>query len=67
MSASEARTKLQAKIQTMDTGLITAAVRMIGGGMVSVEEQMVRAYLIEEYENRNGEDAADALMDSIGL
>ena len=29
------------------------------------EERIVRAYLFEEYENRNGEDAVDMLFDLI--
>jgi hypothetical protein len=40
---------------------------MIGGGRVSQELNMVRAALFAAYRDRNGDDAADALLDSIGM
>ena len=59
--------KLITKARTMTTDQILEAVNMIGGGQVSAEVRRVRAALIEVYEEREGEDAADALMDLIGL
>jgi hypothetical protein len=59
--------KLIAKTRTMTTDQILEAVTIIGGGNVSTEELMVRAALIEVYGERKGDDAADALMDMLGM
>ena len=59
--------KLITKTRAMTTDQILEAVNIIGGGDVSKDARMVRAALIEVYQEREGEDAADALMDFIGL
>lgn len=59
--------KLIAKTSTMTTDQIYEAIMIIGGDHVSIERRMVRAALLEVYGEREGEFAADALMDLIGL
>jgi hypothetical protein len=59
--------KMKARIASKSDAVIVEAVELIGGSTVSTEAALVRALLISEYEARHGENAADALMDRIGL
>ena len=62
--------KIIARINKMDTDMILICAQKIGGGdytKLGKEERMVRAALIDVYEKREGEDAADALMDLLGM
>ncbi|MEA3641283.1 MAG: hypothetical protein VBE63_15265 [Lamprobacter sp.] len=59
--------QLREKIRAMTTSQIQESVNAIGGGKASTEETMVRAALIDVYEERKGEKAADALMQSLGM
>jgi hypothetical protein len=59
--------KLINKTREMGTEQIRDLVAFIGGGQVSAEARMVRAALIEVFMEREGEEAADALMDSLGM
>ena len=52
---------------TKNTQALVDAVKIIGGGSVSVEIRMARAAMIEAIVIREGETFADALMDEIGL
>jgi hypothetical protein len=54
-------------IATMTTDEILAALAEIGGGLVDTETRMVRAFMIEEFITREGVEAGEALMDSMGL
>jgi hypothetical protein len=58
---------LQARISTMSTEQILAAVRAIGGGFITVEQNTVRYFLFREYEARKGGRSLDELMDEIGM
>jgi hypothetical protein len=58
---------LTASIATLTTDQILAALAEIGGGQVETEARMVRAFMIEELINREGVEAGEALMDSMGL
>ena len=58
---------LQARISTMSTEQILAAVRAIGGGFITVEQNTVRYFLFNEYEARKGGRALDELMDELGM
>ncbi len=44
-----------------------AAVHKYHGKTGSIELRTARAWLLDEYERRNGEAAADALMDRMGM
>lgn len=57
--------KLIAAIESKTTKQILECVRMVGGA--TQEQRMVRAALIEVYGKRCGDEAADALMDELGL
>jgi hypothetical protein len=59
--------KLTTRIEKMTNGQIVSTAKMIGGGRVSQELNMVRAALFAAYRDRNGDDAADALLDSMGM
>lgn len=67
MTKQEARQRLKNKISTYSTDMIISILK----GMVKFwknyteEERMVRAYLFDEYESREGEDATDLLLDII--
>lgn len=62
-----AREQLVAGIAALTTDQIRNAVAAIGGGHVDTENRMVRAYLIEELIAREGVEAGDAIMDSLGM
>lgn len=64
---SNAIETLRAALSDRSTEGIAEAIRTMGGGHLPEAERMVRAALIEEYGNRNGVNAADAIMDEIGL
>ena len=53
------------EIRTKSTEEILEATVAIGGETKAA--RMVRAALVEVYKEREGEDAADVLMDSIGI
>ena len=60
--------KLLNKTRTHSTDQILKALAVIGGSSrVTAEEQMVRAAMIEVFAEREGEDAADELMDTLGM
>lgn len=59
--------KLIEAVQKYSTELILESVKVIGGGQVSEELRMARAALIEVYMQREGEEAADSLMDELGM
>lgn len=67
MTRQEAKQRLQNKIATYSTDMIISILK----GMVKFwkeytqEERMVRAYLFDEYEKREGEEATDLLLDII--
>jgi len=58
---------LATRIARMSTAQIRAAVLVIGGGNVDQERRAVRYYLLNEFEARMGEDAADALLEQLGM
>ena len=62
-----ARRQLTAKIASLTNDQLLAGVVAIGGGYVSEDRRLVRAMLLEEISTRDGADAADLVMDSIGL
>ena len=67
MTRQEAVQRLENKIATYSTDMIISILR----GMAKYwkdyteEERMVRAYLFKHYEEREGEDATDILLDII--
>jgi hypothetical protein len=59
--------KLINKTRNMPTEQLLEGLALIGGGQVSAEKRMVRAAMIEVFMEREGEEAADDLMDSLGM
>jgi hypothetical protein len=66
-TATTAMDKLIAHASKQDTQTLFEAIVLLGGGTLPTEANMARAAMIEVYEQREGEEAADALMDLIGL
>ena len=59
--------KLIAAARKYTNTQVTDAIRLLGGGMLDEDKRMVRGALIEVYAERFGDEAADKLMDEIGL
>lgn len=64
---SPAMARLIEHASKRDTETLLGAIVALGGGTLPLEANMARAAMIEVYEQREGEDAADTLMDFIGL
>ncbi len=61
------RTELKNRIKAIDSKTLIEAIRLIGGGNVNTEKTMVRAYMLDEYEAREGEQAVEKLMSEMGM
>lgn len=60
--------QIMAASRHLSTTQIVDCVLEIGAGVTNTpEERMVRAALVDLYQEREGEEAADRLMDEIGL
>jgi len=64
---SNPRAKLIAKIAALTTEQIEAALVVINKrwNEYKQEERMVRAYMVDEFQARMGEDATDAILDKL--
>jgi predicted dinucleotide-binding enzyme len=58
---------MQAVANQLPTSRLIEAVRFVGGAVLPPPENMARAALLTAYQEREGDDALDALMDEIGL
>lgn len=58
---------MQAVANQLPTSRLIEAVRFVGGAVLPPSENMARAALLTAYQEREGDDALDALMDEIGL
>lgn len=58
---------MQAVANQLPTSRLIEAVRFVGGAVLPPCENMARAALLTAYQEREGDDALDALMDEIGL
>ena len=66
---------MKAKILALTDEQILEGVRLLAPAAIEAtkqrtgakDERLVRAYMIEEWENRHGEAAADRLMDELGM
>lgn len=58
---------IKTQIRTQDTDTILSCIMQIGGGQVDTKERMVRACLIDIYEEREGQDATDTLLDILEM
>ena len=67
MTKQEAKARLTNRIAKMSDTMIIAVLKDMAKpwDQYSQEERMVKAYLYDEYETRNGEDAVDMLLDLI--
>jgi hypothetical protein len=60
--------QLIARAQMQTTDEVLAAIMLLGGADdLPKAERMTRAALIEVYGQREGQDAADTLMDALGM
>jgi hypothetical protein len=60
-------TEIKNRIRNQSTEMILECITMIGGGNVATEERMVRACLLDIYQEREGEEAIDALLETLGM
>ena len=60
---------MKSRIREQSTDLITEALMLLAGESASLtsEENAARACLLDVYEEREGEDAMDAMMDLLGM
>tara|TARA_R100001163_G_scaffold14222_1_gene13057 strand:+ start:3988 stop:4218 length:231 start_codon:yes stop_codon:yes gene_type:complete len=67
MTKQEAKARLTNRIAKMSDTMIIAVLKDMAKpwDKYTEEERMVKAYLYDEYETRNGEDAVDMLLDVI--
>lgn len=65
MTKKAAVTRLKNKISKMSDQMILAVLKDMAKpwDKYTSEERMVKAYLYDEYEDRNGEEAVDILLD----
>lgn len=67
MTIAQLSAKMKATANVMTTAQVVEAIKTLGGDTLAPAENMTRATLIDVYADREGLDAADALMDEIGL
>lgn len=67
MTTAQLSARMQQVANQLPTPRLIEAVRLIGGTVLPVAENMARAALLSAYQTREGDEALDALMDEIGL
>lgn len=67
MTTAQLSARMQQVADQLPTSRLIEAVRFMGGAMLPPAENMTRAALLKAYQNREGDDAVDTLMDEIGL
>lgn len=67
MTITELSAKMKIAAAVLTTAQLVDAIKTLGGDKLPTAETMTRATLIDLYAEREGEEAADALMDQIGL
>jgi hypothetical protein len=67
MTKQKAKARLTNRIAKMSDTMIIAVLKDMAKpwDKYTEEERMVKAYIYDEYEKRNGEDAVDMLLDVI--
>ncbi len=58
---------LKARIETFRTRSIISLLNELGGGALDENRNTVRATLLKVYEEREGEDKLDEMLDKLGL
>lgn len=59
--------KMKAFVRLQTTDMILESVFLIGGGQVDEDARLSRAILLGVYEEREGSEAMDLLMDALGM
>lgn len=67
MTSTQLSARMQQVANQLPTERLIEAVRLMGGAILPREDNMARAALLTAYQEREGDDAMDALMDEIGL
>ncbi|WP_395593107.1 hypothetical protein AB4P93_00380 (plasmid) [Pseudomonas sp. B26140] len=67
MTTAQLSERMQQVANQLPTPRLMEAVRLMGGALLPVAENMARAALLSAYQAREGDEAMDALMDEIGL
>ncbi|WP_324729621.1 hypothetical protein [Pseudomonas chlororaphis] len=67
MTTAQLAAQMQKVADQLPTSRLLEAIRHMGGAVLPPAENMTRAALLTAYQNRQGDDALDELMDEIGL
>jgi hypothetical protein len=67
MTTAQRSARMQQVANQLPTPRLIEAVRLMGGAVLPVAENMTRAALLSAYQVREGDEALDTLMDEIGL
>lgn len=67
MTIAQLSARMQQAANQLPTSRIIEAVHLMGGAILPQAENMTRAALLTAYQDREGDEALDALMDDIGL
>ena len=67
MTTAQLSARMQQVADQLPTSRLLEVVRLVGGTVLPVAENMARAALLSAYQAREGDEALDTLMDEIGL
>lgn len=67
MTTAQLSARMQQAANQLPTSRLIEAVHLMGGAILPPAENMTRAALLTAYQDREGDNALDALMDEIGL
>ena len=67
MTTAQRSARMKQAANQLPTSRLIEVVHLMGGAILPPAENMTRAALLTAYQDREGDDALDALMDEIGL
>ena len=67
MNTAQLSARMKQAANQLPTSRLIEVVHVMGGAILPPAENMTRAALLTAYQDREGDDALDALMDEIGL
>jgi len=67
MNTAQLSARMKQAANQLPTSRLIEVVHLMGGAILPPAENMTRAALLTAYQDREGDDALDALMDEIGL
>ncbi|WP_282364365.1 hypothetical protein [Pseudomonas sp. PS01297] len=67
MTTAQLSARMKQAANQLPTSRLIEVVHLMGGAILPPAENMTRAALLTVYQDREGDNALDALMDEIGL